>query len=377
MTPQSQEILQDSQSSYQEAKKKVEFLQELDRKASLLEFEDKLVRIILFEHLTRQVGDKVEKDQPPRENILIEPAKQKVKLLQDIFEMDQDRSRHLNHSITLDLLKKDIKIRDNLKNNIENIIFLNIEHATSLYPKDNSLSNNPFFTVNYNDQEWISSTQYNTLNPIFNETITICVTEGDIIIHLWNRNSKNKANSTKYHKDAHLGLIVITPLMIVSKQYRLNLQKRHKRSHCSGTLDFSIEYLCKKPTSQIPHQCYKLLVVNPKYRFEQFLSKLLLFELKTNDLKSIDKITKANADLIKSIMYYWEIDEYFYLLTTFKILVVALQKKSVGLEIILEVYNICMQKLCPPMKVNRTQQRKSGSFKNASLVITPEEVSIY
>jgi hypothetical protein len=352
---------------------------ERERKADLLEFEDKLVRIILFENLTPQLGEKLDKEQPPRENILTEQAKKKLEYLQNIFMMTEDRSKHLNQSLTLDLFTKDIKIRYDLQNNFKNIIFLNIEHSTALFPKDTSITNNPFFTVNYQDQEWISSTQYNTLNPKFNESIAICLTHGDITINLWNRNSKNndQKNATKYQKDAHLGLIVITPSMVDSKHYTLNLQKRHKRSNCSGTLDFSIEFLFKKNTSQILRQCCKLIISNPKLNFEQFLTNLLLFELKTNDLKSIDKITKPSADLIKSIMYYWEIDEHFYLLTTFKILVIEFQKKSVGLEIISEVFNKSIQNFCPSMKVNRTEQRRSGSSKNVNLVITPEEVWFY
>ncbi|KAL6594914.1 hypothetical protein U3516DRAFT_566798 [Neocallimastix sp. 'constans'] len=173
------------------------------------------------------------------------------------------------------------------------LIQLNILEAKNLKAKNDNCFSNPYFIVEVGGKEFESQVINQNINPSWDFSTVIFLKETDTIkITLWNKNTEKSVRFFKSSKDKFLGQIILTydeiakyysHKKILDKWYVL--QKRSSKSHVSGELRISFQFIDEQSLS-ISHSMFTFIPPNPnvcsRYLVETIINKELENAKKNN-----------------------------------------------------------------------------------------------
>jgi len=219
--------------------------------------------------------------------------------------------------------------KDNPESKNSKLIHLNILEAKNLKPKsgDNRFSN-PYFIVEAGGKEFESQVIYKNVNPSWDFSTVIFLKENDTIkITLWNKVTGEEkydlfdktVNMFKSSKDHFLGQIILTYAEIAKYHNDKNvldkwyvLQKRSSKSHISGEIRVSFQFIDEKSLS-ISHSMFSFIPSNPNVCCQYLIETVINKELecaKNNNTRFIG-FSKNAQSLFNSCSILWRINKLF------------------------------------------------------------------
>jgi len=231
--------------------------------------------------------------------------------------------------------------KENEESKNSKLIQLNILEAKNLKAKNDKFFSNPYFIVEVGGKEFESQVIYKNINPSWDFSTVIFLKETDIIkITLWNKNTEKSVKLFKSSKDQFLGQIVLTYAeiaryysykTILDKWY--TLQKRSSKSHISGELRVSFQFIDEQSLS-ISHSMFTFIPPNPNVCCQYLIETVINKELecaKKNNVKFIG-FSKNAQNLFSSCTILWRVNKLYVLSKILNILLDEYIAKNIDAE---------------------------------------------
>ncbi|KAJ3261340.1 hypothetical protein HK103_005948 [Boothiomyces macroporosus] len=190
------------------------------------------------------------------------------------------------------------------------LILLSIISLANLKPKDQNNYNNPYVSIRYIDQEWISPVIQKTCNPTFDFNIPIIISKNarePITISVWNRLSMKLRNEKSSKEDNFLGCVRLSVgdlENLIANPSNYPLQKRSKRSNVNGSIQLGV----KRVINPIENGTLQSIPTNPIQSFRNLLSALYEWEMiKTGSQQQ--ELSELSSHIVNAVKKSWRIRE--------------------------------------------------------------------